>query len=553
MLLPPTSGNMNQTSVHFLTQVNECCNDLMFKLKDGIVASFQHRANLYDQDIRRLEMNRGAASYDFKQVFLVRESLALLYQMMQLSDMALGQYEELENLINAIPRQSLPDNEWPMVAPEPFKLDNKEKDISSSNNSNVSSNGSSNKEKEKDCMSDAIRNGDDIVSYSINLARMKILKNKLGFWELKRYIFSRQMFFLVILKRPVVFAHRALKFLAICTETLDERYRTATLIDYFLDDPSNPMIFPSKESLHAMLRLRQLDCWALSASIKLIRVCRDLIDRIFENDSSISPIATSSLSTKSNNGNHIYPSGNLLQSPPSWDQSSSNVSQTVQSLMSLEKNRGNSPGRFPITNSTIPPGVSSSNPTMTSSRSFNFSEHYGDLLTDQGNRSSNGDRSTVCKDAFPIISELLEFALARFQRLTSVIKHVRNYHPHLIAESMKPHIDPPAAEPESSTTKSTAVGDEETLFQFDDPHDPTRETIIGSDQNETSKTVKDQEQVKFCKAKNYFSLFYDQDKGTSSTELLQRELFDSRILQENNLEHVRLSYCVSSIRLFSGK
>ena len=49
------------------------------------------------------------------------------------------------------------------------------------------------KEKDKDPMTDAVKNGDDICVYSINISRMRILKNKLSLLELHRYIYARQV------------------------------------------------------------------------------------------------------------------------------------------------------------------------------------------------------------------------------------------------------------------------------------------------------------------------------------------------------------------------
>lgn len=50
-----------------------------------------NRCILYDLDIRRLDALRGTPQLDFCQLFLVKESLALMYQMMQLYQEALLQ------------------------------------------------------------------------------------------------------------------------------------------------------------------------------------------------------------------------------------------------------------------------------------------------------------------------------------------------------------------------------------------------------------------------------------------------------------------------------
>lgn len=222
--------------------------ELLSKLREGVVQSFQYRTAAYDADIRRLEAARSsAANYDFRQLFLVKESLALMYQMMQLADKALVQYEELEDLIHSVSNGSitasnsnsnihnsnhnsnggekpnkvstfqLPDTDWPMVAPELLST----ADLPSTSKAPSKSQadvptfssppiqppanpiGTEEKDKDKDkdvkndpsrnLMSDACKNGDDVLSYSINVARLKILKNKMSSLELLRYIFARQV------------------------------------------------------------------------------------------------------------------------------------------------------------------------------------------------------------------------------------------------------------------------------------------------------------------------------------------------------------------------
>jgi hypothetical protein len=59
---------------------------LMEKVTARVVHSFQLRNQLYVSDIRRLDSLRGLPKFDFRQLFLVKESLGLMYQMMQLPD-----------------------------------------------------------------------------------------------------------------------------------------------------------------------------------------------------------------------------------------------------------------------------------------------------------------------------------------------------------------------------------------------------------------------------------------------------------------------------------
>ena len=86
------------------------------------------RCGLYDAEIRKLDAARSSAKLDFRQLFLVRkylceclysylylgfyftfsvqvkESMALMYQMLQLPGEALVQYEEMEAVLSFAPK-----------------------------------------------------------------------------------------------------------------------------------------------------------------------------------------------------------------------------------------------------------------------------------------------------------------------------------------------------------------------------------------------------------------------------------------------------------------
>lgn len=140
LTIPPETKRTNATAQERLNQQQlfqqayAALADLLGKLRDGVVASFQLRMAQYDADIRRLDMQRGTPSFDFWQLFLVKESLALMFQMLQMPDRALSLYDELEVLLPFAPYHSLPVSDWPMVVPEIS---------SSSNNGNGSSSSSS--------------------------------------------------------------------------------------------------------------------------------------------------------------------------------------------------------------------------------------------------------------------------------------------------------------------------------------------------------------------------------------------------------------------------
>ena len=86
--------------------------DLSSKLSSGVVQSFKDRCALYDTEIRRLDTVR---SDEFRELFLVKESLALMYQMMQMPSEALVQYEELEALMAFAPVTIKEFGGWPIL------------------------------------------------------------------------------------------------------------------------------------------------------------------------------------------------------------------------------------------------------------------------------------------------------------------------------------------------------------------------------------------------------------------------------------------------------
>ena len=251
--------------------------DLLGKLRDGVVASFQQRTQQYDADIRRLDGARGTAQFDFWQLFLVKESLALMYQMMQLPDRALGLYEELEALLPFAPLHSLPLSEWPMVIasanptgdnsggsgaaggsnsirtptkPSKTPTDNSNnsnsEDVYNSDAGGGSRNNSGNvptssaervaggeaplsspsgsSRSKRDLMSDACRCGEEVIAYSINQARMNILWNRFSMFQLQHYLFARQMYFLLVhLRQPTRCAEKALAYMRACSSNLEQK------------------------------------------------------------------------------------------------------------------------------------------------------------------------------------------------------------------------------------------------------------------------------------------------------------------------------------------
>lgn len=357
-------GAHGNSAMMVLQQSHNSFSDLLTKLRDGIVMSFQHRSALYDSDIRRLDSSRGSPSFDFRQLFLVKESLALLYQMMQLSDMALAQYEELEAILPFAPVNQLPDNDWPLVAPEPFKTG--ESEVSSPLI----------KEKEKDLMTDAVKNGDDVVVYSINLARMKILKNKMSLLELHRYVFARQMFFLITLQRPVHCAQKGLEFLKFCSNVVEKKVQTTAQVS-IQQHEAGPF--------SVQLRMKQAEVWTLTSAIKILRVCRDLIKKIFNTENGVS-------------SNTNPPSSSLNN-----DATSTSFS-LGQSRLSVDS---------PQVNNVNDQLIAASSDEQSMDQTFRAS-------------SMLNERMFVLKESLMVLSEIMEFANSKLARLTPIGKYSKH-------------------------------------------------------------------------------------------------------------------------------
>lgn len=362
-LMSQAANNGSSMSISAFSTMNRGDNglsDFMAKVREGIVLAFPHRSLLYDGEIRRLDLGRSTPQqYDFKQLFLVKESFALFYQMMQLLDMALGQYEELELMMSFAPTSTLPETQWPYRPPESLKAPDP--------NSNPTTLPTPTTPVDnKDIMSDVVKNGEDVVTYSMNVARMKVLKSKMSLRELYRYVFARQMFYLVSLQRPVECVIKSKLFLenisSILLKEIDKNH--------------------AEVSVERTTKTIMLSVWCLAASIKCMRVCRDLVDRI--------------ISIDGNGGNGV--SG--LES-----------SQSISSILNVMK-------------------MSSYQQSNSYSNNFESSEikelDNQQILRPESSSALrmsstvNKEKLAGFKEVFATLSELLDFAFTHYRRITPV-------------------------------------------------------------------------------------------------------------------------------------
>jgi len=230
-------------------QARVCISELMAKLRDGVIASFEYRCILYDTEIRKLDTYRGTNQLDFKQLFLVKESLSLMYQMLSLYNEALVQLRELEVLLTYIPIVPTGNaNNQPLVeSPYPI-LNTALSQQQASDTASVASGSTSmvrsssqtvppigipatpapsagNFSKWRESWTDASKYGEEVLLYSINSVRMRVLKNKIGLLELYRYLFARIAYFLTLIGKPGLVVEKSLVFITFMRNALDKKFR----------------------------------------------------------------------------------------------------------------------------------------------------------------------------------------------------------------------------------------------------------------------------------------------------------------------------------------
>lgn len=329
-----------------LQHSSHAVHEFLDRVKQGLVQSFLQRNALYEAEVRRLDSTRGSPQFNFRQLFLVKESCALMFQMMQLFDRALQQYEELETMLPYAPAHDLAKvPAWPLCSPTllvraPISTLGKNESSDGVNKQKVevgpcSSSHSSrrndaiketeegegeeegkaveledsgvalleDKEQVREAFLNAWRNGDDVVLYSISRCRTRLLDHQMTRLELLRYLFARQLHFLLLhLGQPGQAAERSLVFMRSCTEELEQKVDRQYLIVTHEPDGSENIGFREEQSsgdrTQWEFRRAQVSVWALTAALKLLRVCKESSERLSEGpqDSTSSPSARTSRS-----------------------------------------------------------------------------------------------------------------------------------------------------------------------------------------------------------------------------------------------------------------
>jgi trafficking protein particle complex subunit 10 len=74
----------------------EMWQDILGKIKEGVLQSFDSRVLQYEEDIRKMDSQRTLPGWNYCTFFILKEGLAQSFEQMLLREDALIQYDELE-------------------------------------------------------------------------------------------------------------------------------------------------------------------------------------------------------------------------------------------------------------------------------------------------------------------------------------------------------------------------------------------------------------------------------------------------------------------------
>jgi hypothetical protein len=120
--------------------------------------------------------------------------------------------------------------------------------------------------------------GEAVLTYSINHARMKVLKNRMGILELRHYVFARECYFYFTLNRPQMCADKALAFLAFADSHLRRRVDSGALLRTTQLD----VVAATGEAikLDAKVLREMIDLWAVTSVVKIVRAYREYVSEL---------------------------------------------------------------------------------------------------------------------------------------------------------------------------------------------------------------------------------------------------------------------------------
>ncbi|KAI1311282.1 hypothetical protein EDD11_003528 [Mortierella claussenii] len=166
--------------------------DFTEKMKEGILNSFDQNVLTFEEDIRRLDSQRQMPGWNYCTFFILKEGLTNAYEMMNLHEEALRQYDELE----ASFFQILRDNALTWYG-----------------------------------KFGGMQEGDDdanLLDLDRKPYRDLIMQNTISVFDFRTYLFGRQCNLLFRLRRPVEICHRALIFIPSFARTVREHVLNLT-------------------------------------------------------------------------------------------------------------------------------------------------------------------------------------------------------------------------------------------------------------------------------------------------------------------------------------
>ncbi|KAF9438535.1 hypothetical protein BGZ76_007066 [Entomortierella beljakovae] len=166
--------------------------DFTDKMKEGIMTSFDQNVMTFEEDIRRLDSQRQMPGWNYCTFFILKEGLTNAYEMMNLHEEALMQYDELE----ASFFQILRDNALTWYGKFGGMQDGD--------------------------------NDANLLDLNRKPYRDLIIQNTISVFDFRSYLFGRQCNLLFRLRRPVEICHRALVFIPSFARTVREHVLNLT-------------------------------------------------------------------------------------------------------------------------------------------------------------------------------------------------------------------------------------------------------------------------------------------------------------------------------------
>ena len=346
----------------YIQQAHQSIHEFISMLRDMLSRSFHYRMSLYTTEITRLETilllpvlssssSVGAAPVPqaenrnkngFRQLFLTKESVALMYQCMNMPSEALTLYEELYVMLKTSPPVEWTHaSHWPFsrLRPSPTPLQQSQPQSSSSRSVSESDSrhtypsvpttapSSSSSQPtyppthtdtyptaaattithhEASIWTDVCTTGHNLLHYSINDIRAKVLRNEVNILELHTYLYARQAYFLKELRQYKVYYMKCRRFIkwmykqllayiTTISHTSSGAYNMSIHQQQCYVIYNNGLVITDM-SVYSNVLTRQAIAWVLTAGLAVVSDYRQFVS---------SPSSSTVHNSGSSNGNGI--------------------------------------------------------------------------------------------------------------------------------------------------------------------------------------------------------------------------------------------------------